>query len=116
MATCSLLDPAHADAWNPGVLQSFGLSPEDDVCVETTPPSHSKGRQLAQTSAEMIVNMVPVVGGTIAVALTVALNHTLNKRRERWFTELAEVVDELRDRFDGLAPKPRRRLDPRRVG
>jgi uncharacterized protein (DUF697 family) len=66
--------------------------------VETTPPSHSRGRQLAQTSAEMIVNMVPVVGGTIAVALTVALNHTLNKRRERWFTELAEVVDELRDR------------------
>jgi hypothetical protein len=56
------------------VLQSFGLSPEDDVRVETTPPSHSKGRQLAQTSAEMIVNMVPVFGGSIAVALTVALN------------------------------------------
>jgi hypothetical protein len=56
--------------------------------VETVPPSHSKGRQLAQTGAEMMVNMVPVFGGTIAVALTVALNHKLNERRERWFTEL----------------------------
>lgn len=52
----------------------------------------------------MLVNMVPVFGGTIAVALTVALNHTLNKRREQWFTELAEAVDELQDRFDGFDP------------
>lgn len=52
----------------------------------------------------MLVNMVPVFGGTIAVALTVALNHTLNKRREQWFTELAEAVDELQDRLDGFDP------------
>jgi hypothetical protein len=49
--------------------------------------------------------MVPVFGGTMAVALTVALNHKLNKRRERRFTELAEVVEELRDRFDGFDPE-----------
>jgi len=53
----------------------------------------------------MMVNMVPVVGGTIAVALTVALNHTLNKRREQWFTELAEAVEELQGRFDGFYPE-----------
>jgi hypothetical protein len=53
----------------------------------------------------MMVNMVPVVGGTIAVALTVALNHTLNKRREQWFTELAEAVEELQGRFDGFDPE-----------
>ena len=53
----------------------------------------------------MLVNMVPVFGGTIAVALTVALNHTLNKRREQWFTELAEAVDELQQRFDGFDPE-----------
>jgi hypothetical protein len=35
-----------------------------------------------QTGAEMIANMVPVFGGTIAVALTVALNQKLNERRE----------------------------------
>ena len=73
--------------------------------METTPPSHSRGRQLAQTSAEMIANMVPVFGGTIAVALTVALNHKLNERRERWFSELAEAVEELRDRFEGFDPE-----------
>jgi hypothetical protein len=48
---------------------------------------------------------VPVFGGTMAVALTVALNHKLNKRRERWFTELAQVVEELQDRFDGFDPE-----------
>jgi hypothetical protein len=85
------------------------LSLEDDVGVEKTPPSHSRGRQLAQTSAEMIANMVPVFGGTIAVALTVALNHKLNKRRERWFTELAEAVEELRDRFEDSTLSPWRR-------
>lgn len=72
--------------------------------MKMRPPSHAKGRQLAQTGGEMLVNMVPVFGGTIAVALTVALNHTLNKRREQWFTDLAEAVDELQDRLDGFDP------------
>lgn len=72
--------------------------------MKMTPPSHSTGRQLAHTGAEMIVNMVPVFGGTMAVALTIALNHTLNKRRERWFTRLAEAVDELQGRFAGFDP------------
>jgi hypothetical protein len=53
----------------------------------------------------MIANMVPVFGGTIAVALTVALSHKLNERRERWFMELAEAVEELRDRFEGFDPE-----------
>src|SRR5215217_6373795 len=72
--------------------------------MDTTPPSHSKGRQVAQTGTEMVVNMVPIFGGTIAVALTVALNHRLNERRERWFTDLAEAVEELQERLDGFDP------------
>ncbi len=60
---------------------------------------------MAQTGADMLVNMVPVFGGTIAVALTVALNHRLNQRREHWFTELAEAVERLQDRFEGFDPE-----------
>jgi uncharacterized protein (DUF697 family) len=66
--------------------------------METTPPSHSKGRELTQSGTEAILNLVPVVGGTIATALTLALNYRLNERRERWFSQLAEGVDELQKR------------------
>jgi hypothetical protein len=55
-----------------------------------------------QTGAEMAANAVPVVGGPIAVLLAVALDCRLNQRRERWFTELAEAVEELQERFDGF--------------
>src|SRR4051794_14742085 len=73
--------------------------------METTPPSPSKGREIAETGAEALLNLVPIVGGTIATALTLALNFKLNARRESWFTELAEAVDELQDRFDGFDPE-----------
>lgn len=73
--------------------------------METTPPSHSKSRELTQSGTEAILNLVPVVGGTIATALTVALNYRLNGRRERWFSELAEAVTELQERFEGFDPE-----------
>jgi hypothetical protein len=57
-----------------------------------------------QTGAEMAANAVPVVGGPIAVLLAVALDYRLNQRRERWFTELAEAVEGLQERFDGFHP------------
>ncbi|WP_344581718.1 hypothetical protein [Nonomuraea roseoviolacea] len=72
--------------------------------METNPPAHSKGRELTQTAIEMVVNLVPAVGSTIAVALMAGLNHKLNQRRERWLTELAEAVEELNQRFDGFDP------------
>jgi hypothetical protein len=72
--------------------------------METNPPAHSRARELTETSVEMIVNLVPMVGSTVAVALMTALDRNLNKRRERWLTELAEAVEELRQRFDGFNP------------
>jgi hypothetical protein len=34
-----------------------------------------------------------------------ALDHKLTKRREQWFTELAEAVEDLRERFQGFDPE-----------
>jgi len=51
-----------------------------------------------------LVNLVPVVGGAVATLLTSALNNRLNERRERWFSELAEAVKDLEDRFEGFDP------------
>lgn len=70
--------------------------------MHTTPPSHSDRRQLVQTGAEAVLNAVPFVGGSAAVILVAALDHKLNKRRERWFTEVAEGLEELKERGDGF--------------
>jgi hypothetical protein len=72
--------------------------------MDTTPPAHSDRRQLAQTAAEAILNAVPYAGGSLAVILAAALDHKLTKRREQWFTELAEAVEDLRRQFDGFDP------------
>ncbi|WP_433248999.1 hypothetical protein ACQPYK_01555 [Streptosporangium sp. CA-135522] len=72
--------------------------------METTPPAHSKGREITHKVIEMAVNLVPMAGSTIAVALMAGLNHKVNQRRERWLTELAEAVEELRQRFEEFEP------------
>ncbi|MEU4332549.1 hypothetical protein [Nonomuraea dietziae] len=72
--------------------------------METNPPAHSRGREITQTVIEMAVNLVPMAGSTIAVALMAGLNHKLNQRREQWLAELAEGVEELRQRFDAFDP------------
>ena len=73
--------------------------------METTPPSHSKGRELTQSGTETILNLVPVVGGTIATTLTAALNYRPSDRREKWFSELAAAVNELQERFEAFDPE-----------
>lgn len=72
--------------------------------METTPPHHSKSREVAQAIVEAGLNAIPIAGGTVAVILMTALNHNLNVRRDRWITELAEVVGDLQRRFDGFDP------------
>ncbi|SCF29428.1 hypothetical protein GA0074695_5253 [Micromonospora viridifaciens] len=73
--------------------------------MEIEPPSHSKARQAAQAGLEAGLNLVPMVGGTVAVVLMTALNHGLKKRQEAWFTELAEAVEDLRGKVDGFDPE-----------
>jgi hypothetical protein len=73
--------------------------------METKPPSHGKTRDVVQTGVEAGLNLIPAVGGTIAVVLMTALNHNLKKRQEAWFTELAEAVEDLREKVDGFDPE-----------
>lgn len=73
--------------------------------MDMKPPAHSKGRELSNTAIEMVVNLVPTVGGALAVALMTGLNHNLNQRRQQWLTELAEMVEDLQEQIDGLEPE-----------
>jgi hypothetical protein len=70
--------------------------------METTPPGKSTGREIVERAAEAALGSVPVVGNALAVTFVTALGWRLEQRRERWFTELAEGVEELRGRVDGL--------------
>jgi hypothetical protein len=71
--------------------------------METTPPGKSTGREIVERAAEAALGSVPVVGAALAVTFVTALGWRLEERREKWFTELAEGVEELRQRMEGLS-------------
>jgi hypothetical protein len=70
--------------------------------METTPPSRSAGLEIAERVAEAALGSVPLVGSALAVTFVTALGWRLEERREKWFTELAEAVEELHQRMDGF--------------
>jgi len=70
--------------------------------METTPPSKSTGREIVERVAEAALGSVPVVGNALAVAFVTALGWRLEERREKWFTELAEGLEKLRQRLGDL--------------
>jgi hypothetical protein len=67
--------------------------------MDTTPPGKSTGREIVERIGEAAIGSVPLVGNALAVALVTTLNWRLEHRREEWFTELAEGVEELRERI-----------------
>jgi hypothetical protein len=70
--------------------------------METTPPGKSTGREIVERVVEAALGSVPGFGNALAVTFVTAIGWRLEERRERWFTELAEGVEELRQRVDGL--------------
>jgi hypothetical protein len=70
--------------------------------METTPPGKSTGREIVERAAEAALGSVPLVGAALAVTFVTALGWRIEERREKWFTQLAEGVEELRDRVEDL--------------
>jgi len=66
--------------------------------METTPPGKSTGREIVERAVEAGLGCIPLVGAALAVTFVTALGWRMEQRRERWFTELAEAVEELRAR------------------
>jgi hypothetical protein len=64
--------------------------------VDTTPPGRSTGQEIAACIPEAALGSVPVGGNALAVTFVTALGWRLEQRREQWFTQLAEGVEELR--------------------
>jgi hypothetical protein len=70
--------------------------------METTPPGRGTAREIVERIGEAALGSVPVVGAALAVTFVTALGWRLEQRREKWFTQLAEGVEELRGRIDDL--------------
>jgi hypothetical protein len=67
------------------------------------PPKKSTARELTETAIEAGAGIVPVAGAPIAAALALAMGWAYNRRWQQWFEDLAEAVNELQVRTDGLS-------------
>lgn len=72
------------------------------LAMDTKPPGKSTGREIIERVAEAAAGSVPLAGAALAVTIATALGWRLEQRREKWLTDLAEAVEELRRRADGL--------------
>lgn len=70
--------------------------------MESTPPGKSTGREIVERVTEAALGSVPLVGSALAVAFVTAIGWRLEERREKWFTELAEGLEDLRQRAGGI--------------
>lgn len=67
------------------------------------PPKKSASRELVERAVEGVANLVPGVGGPLAVALTTAMSWKYTHRLDAWMEDLAEALTELQERTDGLS-------------
>lgn len=71
--------------------------------MDASPPAKSTGREIVERAVEAGLGSVPLVGNALAVTLVTALGWRLEQRREKWLTELAQAVEQLRGQTDGLS-------------
>lgn len=79
--------------------------------MDTVPPGKSAGREIVERTVEAALGSVPVVGAALSVTIVTALGWRLERRREEWFTRLAEGLEDVRHRlgdidFEMLADNP----------
>src|ERR1700675_3009733 len=65
------------------------------------PPQRTKV-DTAYAVAEVIASAIPFMGGPLATILD-AIGPPLSRRREKWLTDLAEIIKELNERVDELS-------------
>ncbi|HWE42435.1 MAG TPA: hypothetical protein VG432_08015 [Gemmatimonadaceae bacterium] len=83
----------------------------NNATADLTPPTESPGertRALAKHAAKGALGAVPLAGGALAEVVDVLFRDPLEARRERWFEQVAEAIEDLRARkpnvdVDGLA-------------
>ena len=63
------------------------------------------GKDIAQSLARAGLATIPIIGGPINELLLLVLTPSLERRRNEWLKDLADVVEELQKRIKGFDPK-----------
>jgi hypothetical protein len=79
--------------------------------MDVEPPRKSVGREVVERIVEAALGSVPLAGPALAVGFVTALGWRLEQRRDKWFTQLAFALEEMRRRigdldFEKLADSP----------
>lgn len=69
------------------------------------PPDSKDGRDAVYEIGRALVSVVPAAGGPLQVAFENIFSSPLEKRRQAWLEELAEVCTNLQSRYEELTPE-----------
>ena len=69
------------------------------------PPKKKSAGDAAREIGKAIVSAVPVAGGPLQVLFENVFSAPIEKRRQIWLEQLAEVVNELQRKVEGLTPE-----------
>lgn len=66
--------------------------------ADLTPPERGGVQEAASTAAEAVTNMIPVVGGALAVLVAAALRRGYERRLQDWMRTVIDAINGLQDR------------------
>src|SRR5438477_11690616 len=69
------------------------------------PPSKKSAGDVAREVGKAIVSAVPAAGGPLQVAFENIFASPIEKRKQAWLEQLAEVVTEVQERVKDLTPE-----------
>jgi hypothetical protein len=69
------------------------------------PPKKKNVGDTAREMGKAIVSAVPVAGGPLQVLFENVFSAPIEKRKQAWLEQLAEVVTEVQQKVDGLTPE-----------
>lgn len=64
-----------------------------------------EGKDAAHDATIAALNLIPVVGGAVSVIFETVFSSPIDKRKEEWLNRLAQTVEELCVKVDGLTAK-----------
>ena len=69
------------------------------------PPTKKTGSDVAREVGRAIVAAVPAAGGPLQVAFENIFASPIEKRKQAWLEQLAQVIDEVKGRVENLTPE-----------
>lgn len=69
------------------------------------PPGEKTVGDAAYEISKAVISVVPVAGGPLVTLFENIFTTPLNKRKQEWFEEMADVITEIQEKLDGVTPE-----------